>query len=589
MTLSDLDALLTELRAFGTDHATIEAKRAKAGLPETTHETLSAFANAEGGCLLLGVDEAGGTFPVTGVDDPRQVLSDLQSLCSLMEPPLRPQLDLLAHPDGAVVSAWIAPVPRDRRPCHRRPDGPTTSSFVRVGDADQRLTPTEVAALLTSTSGHDHSSAPAPPEGEIDDAASAEFVARLRSESPRYRDVPADTLLHQWGATTSNGRPTLAGLLHLGTAPQRHSAAARVTYRRLPRPGDPAGTRFSGRHLEGTVGELLDDVLDAVRADLTTVQVVDGGAVRDDTDVPLEALRELLSNALVHRSLAPTERDSSVLVEVDQDAVTIVSPGCLHGSADTSSLGLASIAGVRNLCLVRLGERLRTPSGARIVEHQTSGIAAADRACHRRGTAPALFLDRAASFQATLLRGPLPTAGAHNLLSSTRASVSEDGRRLVALALRLRRLRESIAGSALPATILDAHLAARALAPSTVEDAAVELRALEDAGVLRRSRIRRYPAWELVSGESEVPQPRSRGRASRVPDVVAALRGAPQATLTAKQIGEALGLTSPTSRNRWLRRAEDDGLIEYTGDNPFDPTGAYRLTAKGRLYRARGT
>ncbi|GIV08380.1 MAG: hypothetical protein KatS3mg019_0471 [Fimbriimonadales bacterium] len=49
-------ALLERLRQVGSDLREVEVKRAERQLPEQLWKTLSAFANARGGVLLLGVD-----------------------------------------------------------------------------------------------------------------------------------------------------------------------------------------------------------------------------------------------------------------------------------------------------------------------------------------------------------------------------------------------------------------------------------------------------------------------------------------------------------------------------------------------------
>jgi ATP-dependent DNA helicase RecG len=57
MTDDDLSSLIDDLRAFGTDVANVEAKRARDALPRSVRETLSAFANTSGGVLILGLEQ----------------------------------------------------------------------------------------------------------------------------------------------------------------------------------------------------------------------------------------------------------------------------------------------------------------------------------------------------------------------------------------------------------------------------------------------------------------------------------------------------------------------------------------------------
>lgn len=583
MSPDELDALLADLRVFGADHQTIEAKRARVDVPETLRDSLIAMANADGGTVLLGVDERGGAFAVTGVEDPGRVSSALQSTCAELEPPLRPRITLVGHSDGTVVCAEFPPVPRAQRPCHRRVDGPHASSFVRVGDADQLLDPGEVDEMLAERSPHDHS------RRLFGDARLDAEQVRMLAEDNLRAGEDLSALLRRFNAEVDEG-VTVAGLLALGEEPATESPAARIAYRRTPQRGDPGGTRHQGRHVEGRVGQLLEATMRALRDDLPAVQVERNGDLFDEHDVPLTALREFVANALVHRSLTDFRSSASIAIEVADEAVTITSPGGLHISAEPSQLGLSPISSVRNLALVRICESLRTPTGARIVESQASGIRTADRACREARTLPALFVDGPTTFQVFMLRGVLDEGAAEQVLDTVGLDPSDaDLRRVLAAAQRVHEARSHEAGTPLARAPFDARFVARLLSPTDVADAAAILRTLEEAGALTRRRTRRDVTW-IPSPTSEREQPRTRARRSdreRVDAVVGALASSGVTELGRDAIGTIIERRSSRTQIEWITAAIEAGYVEPTRESPFDPHRAYRLTGRGRAYAAR--
>lgn len=566
------------------ERGAVEAKRAEVALPGNAWESLCAFANTDGGTLLLGVDENRGVFDVTGVRDPARMTQDLQSACAELEPPLRPRISVLEAEGGNVIVAEVAPLATGARPCYRRAQGPYGTAYIRVGDADQVLSRAEIDEMRAARSGNDFSRRPAPDHAVLDAAAAVQFCNDVRARVAPDAALDDEAILRRWNVTT-DGHPTITGLLALGEAPAGVTPAARVAYRRHPRAGDPVGARFQAQHLEGTVGELLDAALAQLRRDLDEVQVERGGHVFDELDVPVLALREIIGNALLHRSLSDTQETVSVAIDVSDAAVVVTSPGGLHIAADATLLGLDTIAGVRNHTLVRVCEQLQTPAGARIVENQTSGIASADRACRELGMMPPLFIDLPTSFRAVFLRGALDLEEARAQIGARGLIATPELERVVAVALRLRRAIDETPDPDMRGIVLDARLAARALAPSTVEDASAVLLQLEDAGVLERRHTRHGAFWVVRAAAAEEAQPPAAAagrRQNRVPDLVRAIAASPEGELQSSAIGEALGLASPTSVNRWITRALEDGAIEPTIDNPHAPGRAYRLTAAGR-------
>ncbi len=75
MTAQDIHTLLAR-----GERLTLECKRAKGGIPHSLWETYSAFANTDGGTILLGIEENQGTYTIAGLDDAEKMRRDVWNL-----------------------------------------------------------------------------------------------------------------------------------------------------------------------------------------------------------------------------------------------------------------------------------------------------------------------------------------------------------------------------------------------------------------------------------------------------------------------------------------------------------------------------
>ena len=67
---------LAKLETY-TENNRLEAKAAQGGLPQSVWETISAFANTEGGAIVLGMRERkDGTLEAVGLRDADKMLDD---------------------------------------------------------------------------------------------------------------------------------------------------------------------------------------------------------------------------------------------------------------------------------------------------------------------------------------------------------------------------------------------------------------------------------------------------------------------------------------------------------------------------------
>ena len=132
----------------------IEAKRAQGGLPHSIWETYSAFANTDGGLILLGVVEnkEDKSFSPVPLEDPSQLAADFwNTLCI----PGVVSTNLLQPQDIQVVESQgleivVIRIPRataDQTPVYIGPN-PFGGTYLRRGEGDYRCTPEEVHAML---------------------------------------------------------------------------------------------------------------------------------------------------------------------------------------------------------------------------------------------------------------------------------------------------------------------------------------------------------------------------------------------------------------------------------------------------------
>ena len=131
----------------------IEAKQALGGLPESLWETYSAFANAEGGVILLGVEELEDKrLHALDILDPQWLIQDFYEI---LRDPLRVSADILGddsvqvfEEDGKHIIAIFVPKAEESLLPVYIDNDPYRGSYRRIGEADIRILPEEVEKLL---------------------------------------------------------------------------------------------------------------------------------------------------------------------------------------------------------------------------------------------------------------------------------------------------------------------------------------------------------------------------------------------------------------------------------------------------------
>lgn len=343
-----LEDIVESLRLAGTDLERVEVKAAVAAVPKSLWATVSAFSNHGGGVVILGLDENSGFTPAPGFDPSR--IQD--GIAEAFRPrqskegagPVTPRpigtIDIAIVDDAPVLVLDIQELPPEEKPCFVTTQGIEGGSYERVGDGDRRMS-TYGVFLLSSDVGQPRDDLTPVTGSTIDDLDPGQvdrFIARLSRTRPRsIADLTSDSdILRRHNVLAADGHtPTLAGLLTLGTYPQHHFPQLMITFAAYPgrTKTDVVGdVRMLDRQIiEGPIPVMVDDAIRAVTANLKLRRISRGAGASDEPEIPIDAIREAVTNALTHRDYSTFSLGDQVRVEVYPDRVEVWNPGGIWG------------------------------------------------------------------------------------------------------------------------------------------------------------------------------------------------------------------------------------------------------------------
>lgn len=381
-TFSDVINLM---RLVGTDLQYYEVKAAEKGIPRDLTETLSAFSNGSGGTLVLGISEEQGFRPATGFNA-RKTQDALASFCSQkMTPPVRPDVSVVIFEDHPVLLAYIPEMQPVDKPCYITERGKYQGSFIRTGDGDHKLSSYEVDRLVEEHRQPRYD-IEVIEEAELDDLDPVMTEGLLRRERAKHGAIfgklDDEKALINLGAIRQdeNGvlRPTLAGLLALGTYPQKHLPRLCATFAAFPG-SSKAEVISSGRRLldsetlVGNIPTMIKDAVSVVSRNMRTGALIDGAFRKDMPDYPPVAIREAVANAFMHRDYSPLSWGTPVQINMYADRLEIINPGGLYGTVTIDQLGRDGTSSTRNQHLATLLESTPYPDGGWVVENRGTG------------------------------------------------------------------------------------------------------------------------------------------------------------------------------------------------------------------------
>lgn len=306
---------------------------------------ICAFANAAGGRILIGVDDQGRKI---GIKNPNRTISEIQTIARNVVPPLVLEFEIL---NGVlVVSVPSGP---------NKPYSANGLFYIREAANTQQMAREQIREFFFS-------------EGLIrfDEQPCKKFNMRRDFDREKYTafcglaGIPAnlrrEDVLRNLQVLTEEGM-TNAGVLFFSKSIPKFFLQASLTCALFQ--GTTRTKILDQATFQGNIQENYNAAISYLVSHLNTEYVIKGGPREEILELPAEALREAVLNALGHRDYRST---SHVQVNIFRDRVEVWNPGGLVSGLRLKDLGRVSRP--RNLLIFSLMARMD------LVEHIGSGI-----------------------------------------------------------------------------------------------------------------------------------------------------------------------------------------------------------------------
>jgi len=301
--------------------------------PDRLAASIVAFANTSGGQLVIGVANS---RQVVGVADPDAVTRTVDNVAANnCMPPISvvQQILELSHEDvpgePASKAVVIVRIPLgDMRPYSTNQG----RYYVRTSSGRRQASREELLRLFQATESlfYDEVSLPNAMLADVDLDALERYLERTGQAE---LELDRKGLLVNWGLMTVE-HPTVAGVLLFGRAPQRYLPYATVVAARF-NGTDTSAEPADLKELDGRLLDVVDQAERFLDLHLTSQHTISGFESEVMPELPKEALREVIVNAVAHRDY--TVRGPIRLFVLD-DRVEVHTPGRPPNTVDEGAM-----------------------------------------------------------------------------------------------------------------------------------------------------------------------------------------------------------------------------------------------------------
>ena len=420
MNKEEILKIIQELNEKQNETICIGTKTAKAGKPEKYYDTISSFSNTMGGIILFGIEEKKQknetTFKVVGVYDANDLQKNITNLCSKeFEPVVRPEINIVNIDGKNIVAVRIDVLNQRSKPCYYKPKGLHNGSYIRVGDRDDNMTEYEIYKCISYRENVKDDLMPVvrATMKDFDEKILGKFIENAKTNKPKLSEFSDQEILLNFGVLTEVEDkifPTVAGIMVFGKYPQKFFpqwfvAAIVIPGFEIADLGEE-GQRFDdNKRIEGNIPEMYEETIAFINRNMKVKVIISDktGLRTDITQYPKDALREAISNMIIHRDYSQFKTGVYSMVTVYKDRIEFRNVGNLYGSNTIELLQTRKAMEVRNETIVKL---LETLGG--IIENRHTGISTMQKKMEMANLPEPIFSNEREDFVVTFYNGEYP-------------------------------------------------------------------------------------------------------------------------------------------------------------------------------------
>ena len=390
---------MTVEEIFAGESENVEFKSDIPAKSEKYMKTVVAFANGKGGKLVFGVEN--GVWSVTGFPK-EEVFQKMDAVTNAIfdscEPKITPNIAVQEIDGKAVIVVEI--IPGMQRPYYIKSQGIMEGTYIRVGGTTRHAERYRVQELIME--GMNRSFDQLEQEQTVSEEEIAAFcekmyqhaikLAETGTAQEQIQKVGKNQLLSWKLLVERDGayHPTNGYLLLNGDLAEFPDAAIQCAVFK----GKVRDIFITRKEFRGAIYEQIEDAYNFVLQHIDLGARIEGIARQDYYELPVKTIREMISNAVCHRSyLTP----GKIQVALFDDRLEVTSPGMLDSEITIEKMR-SGLSKIRNRGIAAAFSYMN------IVEAWGSGIPKMFREAKEYGLREPELIDMGSDFRINLYR-----------------------------------------------------------------------------------------------------------------------------------------------------------------------------------------